>query len=82
MERQRRLDIHVHLLEQRYRSDRRRFGPHFVTTYPFDGTLDDMCYVMQGLQSQLSGCCRVSMANTYQLNQWILGVMHVTTSLH
>jgi len=46
---QQRCHAYVNQLLERYRGDQLRFGPSFVTTYPFDGTLDEMCYVMQQL---------------------------------
>jgi hypothetical protein len=74
------MDTYVRLVAQRYRDDQRRFGPRFTTTFPYDGTLDDMCYVMQALQSALAPV-QVSMINTYVYNGWILGIMHLSPAV-
>lgn len=82
-----RCNTYVNQLIERYSGDQTRFGPSFVTTFPFDGTLHEMCYVMQQMnhygtdRRTKQPLLKISMANSYQnpnVPLIIVGIMHVS----
>lgn len=66
--------FYVHHLLQLYYHDQTTFGPTFLTTFPFDGRIDDMCYVMDCLRRY---GVDVSLANSVQYRDIVCGIMHL-----